>query len=40
MELPNDTITLTQYDTTYVELPPDTIFQLDIDTLYLHKQIR
>ena len=35
IELPNDTITLTQYDTTYVELPPDTIFQLDIDTLYL-----
>ena len=35
IELPNDTITLTEYDTTYVELPPDTIFQLDIDTLYL-----
>ena len=35
VQLPNDTITLTQYDTTYVELPPDTIFQLDVDTLYL-----
>ena len=35
IELPNDTITLIEYDTTYVELPADTIFQLDVDTLYL-----
>jgi gliding motility-associated-like protein len=35
IELPPDTLILTQIDTLYIELPPDTIILTQIDTIYV-----
>jgi gliding motility-associated-like protein len=35
IELPPDTLILTQIDTLYIELPPDTIILTEIDTIYV-----